>query len=121
MYPGLWESSVTRHVLSGETYEKAAYRELEEELGLTKLKLEKITDFKNFSEIERQWSRLYTAEYYGTLKLNGEAVRGKYLPFEEVVTLLKKKKLTPGSMLALQEFLSYKKNKEWENTKKFDV
>ena len=40
--PGHWGSSVGGHVSSGETYEQAAYRELQEELGI-KTQLEKFS------------------------------------------------------------------------------
>ena len=33
-YPGYWTSSCTGHVLKAQTYEEAALRELEEELGI---------------------------------------------------------------------------------------
>ena len=35
MCPGLWDSSVSGHLDSGESYEAAAVRELEEEMGIT--------------------------------------------------------------------------------------
>ncbi len=34
LYPGLWDLSATGHVRAGETWEEAARRELEEELGV---------------------------------------------------------------------------------------
>jgi 16S rRNA (adenine1518-N6/adenine1519-N6)-dimethyltransferase len=35
VHPGTWDSSVAGHVDAGETYEEAAIRELEEEMGIT--------------------------------------------------------------------------------------
>ncbi len=37
--PGLWDQSAAGHVDPGEDYEQAAYRELEEELGIKNVKL----------------------------------------------------------------------------------
>ena len=54
LYPGYWETSVTGHVESGESYDDAAYRERREEIGIEGVSLDKIVDFKNFSNIERQ-------------------------------------------------------------------
>ncbi len=34
LYPGLWDLSATGHVCAGETWDEAARRELEEELGI---------------------------------------------------------------------------------------
>ena len=35
LYPGLWTTSVSGHVDCGESYEKAAHREMKEEIGTT--------------------------------------------------------------------------------------
>lgn len=44
--PGLWENAAGGGVSYGETYEEAAYKELEEELGVSNIKLTLLT--KNF-------------------------------------------------------------------------
>ena len=46
VFPNCYDCSVGGHVSSGETYEHAAYRELEEELGITNVELEEIGYFK---------------------------------------------------------------------------
>ncbi len=44
--PGLWDTTLGGHVLSGETYEDAAKRELKEELGIKNFKLFEIGKWK---------------------------------------------------------------------------
>jgi len=44
-YPNTWDQSVGGHVDEGESYDKAAKRELSEELGIEKIPLKKITKF----------------------------------------------------------------------------
>ena len=50
LYKGMWEVSASGHVDSGENYETAAKRELSEELGIEKVVLKKISEFRNFNE-----------------------------------------------------------------------
>lgn len=107
LYPGYRETSVTGHVESGESYDDAAYRELREETGIEGVSLDKIVDFKNFSNIERQWSRLYICRYDGPIQLNDESVEGRYFSIDEVKKALVKEKFSPGLRLALEEYIKY--------------
>ena len=45
--PGLWDMSATGHVDLGESYQAAAEREVEEELGLRDIKIKQITKYYN--------------------------------------------------------------------------
>ena len=105
LYPGAWESSTTGHVDQGESREEAALRELFEELNISDAILKFVADFKNFSEIERQWSRLYVCIHDGPFTINDEAVETRLIPLNELPAFIASHDFTPGSMLALHTFL----------------
>lgn len=46
-FPNCWDNSSAGHVDAGEDYDTAAYRELEEELGITGVKLTEIGTYKS--------------------------------------------------------------------------
>jgi 16S rRNA (adenine1518-N6/adenine1519-N6)-dimethyltransferase len=56
LFPGRWDNSTAGHVDAGETYEQAALRELNEELGLDDFKLKKIDDY--YEESADDWRQL---------------------------------------------------------------
>lgn len=58
-YPGYWDASVGGQVLSGETYERAAHRELAEELGLEG-EIEAIGKYDAYSERQREKRMLFS-------------------------------------------------------------
>lgn len=63
LFPGRWDNSAAGHVDVGESYEQAALRELEEELGLKDVKLEKLGDY--YVDVTDDWRRMkrFTRSY----------------------------------------------------------
>ncbi len=53
LFPGRWDNSAAGHVDTGETYEQAAGRELNEELGLSNVELQKVGDY--YVEVTNDW------------------------------------------------------------------
>jgi len=109
LYPGYYACSASGHVEYGESYEKAARRELLEELGI-EAPLKEICRFKCFSDVEREISALYICHYNGPLKLNSEEISGgEFVSIKDLREILKngEKKFAYGSILALSEFLRY--------------
>lgn len=79
-WPGCWDSSAAGHVDEGETPETAAYRELQEEIGLeVPLRLER--RFYNENKYKSLRNRTYNYIYKGAF--NGE-ISGLTLQEEEV-------------------------------------
>ncbi len=72
--PGKWDTSVGGHVESGESYEKAAYRELEEELGIKDVALEYLYDYKMRNEIESENIRSYLCKFDGCIEFNKDEI-----------------------------------------------
>lgn len=83
-YPGLWDSSAAGHVGSGETYETAANREVEEELGVT-MALNAVTKLPASEKTGQEFIWLYRAEHDGPFQLaRSEIDHGEYFPTEIV-------------------------------------
>jgi len=100
-FPLYWDSSCAGHVSPGEPLEKAAERELEEELGL-RGKLVKKMDLrwrlKYENLVENEFIRVY---YFTTGKQpkprEGELAGGKWVTEQELTQMIQsKQKVAPG-------------------------
>lgn len=69
--PLRWDQSAAGHVDEGEDYDTAAYRELEEEVGITDLPLRIIahyyTEESDDNVIRKRFNTLYVARYSGAI------------------------------------------------------
>jgi 16S rRNA (adenine1518-N6/adenine1519-N6)-dimethyltransferase len=63
LFPGRWDNSAAGHVDAGETYEQAALRELNEELGLKGIELQKLGDY--YVDVTDDWRHMkrFTRSY----------------------------------------------------------
>jgi len=61
VYPGRWDLSATGHVLAGESTIAAAYRELEEELGITPPRIRLIITINGNQDTNFEFVYLYNA------------------------------------------------------------
>ena len=92
IFPDCWDNSAAGHVDAGEDYEEAAYRELEEELGVTGQELAEIGKYHSNETIEGKTFNRFVKVY--KLKLNldpaslrleeGKVVAVKWMPLSEV-------------------------------------
>lgn len=108
LYPGYYTGSASGHVNFGETYDQAAFRELEEELGI-KAHLRRIGKFKCFSEIEKEISTVYLCNYDGDITINEDEIsQGLFLSLKQIDEDIKrgKKKFPLGFKLALNVYKS---------------
>ena len=81
-FGGCYFFSVGGHVSHNEKYEDAAYRELEEELGITNIKLEEIGYFNPIKLGTSSFSKLYKLKYDGKFIINKDEVE-MMCPFEK--------------------------------------
>ncbi len=68
IYPGYWDMAAGGVVLAGESYEAAARRELQEELGVT-ARLRHLCDQYYEEPGNRVWGRIYTCTHNGPFTL----------------------------------------------------
>lgn len=84
-HPGVWDSSVSGHLDSGEGYEAAAVRELEEEMGISGTGVEEIGAIKPMAETGWEHVRLYQTRHDGSVKFpSAEIDAAIYFPVAEV-------------------------------------
>jgi len=106
--PGLWSVSAAGHVDEGETYEYAALREMEEEIGVKDVPLTEIGYFYsegNSQNGAKQFARIYKGIYDGEVHPNPEEVwEVKWVSRSELDTLIAEKsaEFTGGGMRTLK-------------------
>ncbi len=89
-YPGRWGSSVAGYVLSGETYEQAALRKVNDELGINaqSLSLELVGKTAMEDDGRKKFISLYKGVYGGELKPNTEQMdEAKYFDLKEIAEM----------------------------------
>jgi isopentenyldiphosphate isomerase len=73
--PGVWDSSASGHVDSGEDYDASAVRELREELGLNVTQpLERLFKISACEETDQEFVWVYRCRHDGPLKLNEDEI-----------------------------------------------
>jgi isopentenyl-diphosphate delta-isomerase type 1 len=96
--PLKWTISVSGHVERGDTYENAAKRELQEEIGINV----PIIPFDKFiyrGEQETEVSQLFKAISNGPFQLNKEEIiQGKFFTRKELIRLIKSGKIELSNM-----------------------
>jgi isopentenyl-diphosphate delta-isomerase type 1 len=105
-HPLKWTSSASGHVDPKETYEKAAYRELKEELGL-ELPLKKVFKIKACKETEGEHVVLYqTQTGFEPFPNRAEIEEGRFFELAEIVNLIKEKEdiFTPSFVYIFRLF-----------------
>lgn len=106
--PGKWDTSVGGHLLPGETYEIAAYRELQEELGIVNVEIVHLYDYIWQSKQEKEMVRTFKAIYDGLIVFNPEEIEtGRFWSFDKIEVNLKKDIFTPNLVEEYQRMKSF--------------
>lgn len=83
-YPGYWDSSSSGHVREDETYEAAAVRELEEELGIGGM-VSYVGKINACEATEGEFVCVYSLTHEGEIFPNEEEIdEGRFLPMEQI-------------------------------------
>jgi len=84
--PGLWDTSAAGHVDLGESYDEAARRELNEELGVDDPPpLKPIFKLPSSSETGWEFIQVYTVKHDGPLRLNADEItEGRWISVTEL-------------------------------------
>ena len=90
--PGLWDSSASGHVESGEDYISCAKRELNEELSLSDVQLDEVLSIPAQSTTFWEHVRVYKCVTDSNICINkNEISEGRYIKLSEVRTLMQLK------------------------------
>ncbi|HHP7235802.1 MAG TPA: NUDIX hydrolase YfcD [Desulfobacterales bacterium] len=113
IYPGHFDVAAGGVVMAGETYETAAVRELEEELGIRDTPLHPQFDFYYEEAGNRVWGRVYTCVYDGDMVLQKEEVaRGDFLSLDEILRMCERRPFTPDGLYVIQRYMSQRDNNQ---------
>lgn len=100
-HPGLYTISVSGHVTKGQSYEEAAMREMQEEIGI-QTELAYATKFLSELEIETEIDMIFTGEHNGPFQIAKDEVEMvQFFSKKEVAKM--QDKLTPAAQRALRE------------------
>lgn len=106
LYAGKWTGSASGHLEPGESYESAARRELEEELGIGPA-VHEAYRFDYDGTEEREKSALFLARHDGPMRLSLEEVSdGRFVPVDEVRLWLERRPedFAPGFRAGFERF-----------------
>lgn len=107
-YPGFW-GDIAGHIDSGEGYEKAARRELKEEIGI-EARLEFLMKFRKQFENDQEIITVFKCVHEGPFKIDKKEVQFvKFLSLDKIKEMLERgEDFTPGTRIALEKWLKDK-------------
>ena len=108
IYPGYFDLAAGGVVNAGESYDMAAVRELEEELGITGVPLTPHGEIYFEDERSRVFGRIYSCVYEGPMWYQPEeVVSGKFVPIPEIFARVQRgENITPDTVQALRHYLN---------------
>jgi isopentenyl-diphosphate delta-isomerase type 1 len=110
--PGKWDSSVGGHLKIGEDFREAAFREMEEELGIKEVELKFMYNYIYKSNRETELVYTYRAFYDGEIRINKEEIEeGRFWKEKEIENSLGKDIFTPNFEEEYQRYLKWKREK----------
>jgi len=107
VFPGYYDVAAGGVVLVGETYEQGAERELEEEMGIRGVPLNRLFDFYFENEHTRVWGCAFSCVYDGVVVLQEEEVEsGAFVSVRDVLHRAETQPYTPDGLYVLQRYLN---------------
>ena len=102
--PGLWDSSASGHLNSGEDYDVCAVRELREEIGLAVAQLpERLFKIAACAETDQEFVWVYRCQSDGPFALNAEEIErgGWFAPAEVTRWMAERPQDFAGALLLI--------------------
>lgn len=110
-YPGYWDASAGGQVMSGESYEKAASRELLEELGCHGGPLELVGNYNSYSHRQREKRALFVHTCEGPFEFDtGEIDSIEFASAELINERLTAGLFTEGFVRSFELWSSWKRD-----------
>ena len=108
VYPGLYEMFHGGTVAHGETFEKNAYKELEEEIGAKNVNLNFLFKFSYKDEVQSCIASVYSCVYDGEIKIQKEEVESYFfISLDELKKRVSKQtdQFTSDGVFAFKKYL----------------
>jgi isopentenyldiphosphate isomerase len=107
VFPGYFDVAAGGVVLAGETYEQGAERELEEEMGICGMPLNRLFDFYFEDDHTRLWGCAFSCVYDGMVVLQEEEVEsGAFVSVSDILRRAETEPFTPDGMYVLRRYLN---------------
>ena len=93
-YPNTYDCSASGHVGAGDTYEETIKREIKEELGISRIKVQPLLKLRmSYGKNDNTVAVLFKATYSGKFKIDKEEVSSaKFVPISKVKEMIKTQK-----------------------------
>lgn len=106
LYPGMFDVKAGGVVRAGESYEDCAERELKEEVGIEKAKLEFLFPLRFRSGNNNNNRKVYRCVYDGKIRLQPEEVEsGRFMTLDKAKKMMAEGKLSPSAEFVFKELL----------------
>lgn len=107
VFPGYYDPATGGVVLTGESYEQGAVRELEEEMGIRNVPLTRLFDFYFADQRTRVWGGVFSCVYDGPLTLQEEEVESvSLITVEEILRRAETEPFTPDGLYVVWKYLN---------------
>ncbi|NNG00765.1 MAG: NUDIX domain-containing protein [Desulfobacteraceae bacterium] len=106
--PGKWDTSVGGHVDRGESYDAAAYRETQEELGIHPRKLTFLYKHLYQDGYESEYVQSYAFTWDSEFHLNTDEIQdGRFWQLDDITTAVDPSRFTPQLLDELKHYYKH--------------